>query len=266
MLDVENLLSVAVQAAIAAGNKIMHHYQTDFEVEYKSDDSPLTIADKEAHQTIVSFLESTGFPILSEEGNHADYEIRKNWDTFWLIDPLDGTKEFVKKNGDFTINIALIVRNSPALGVVFVPVHKDLYWGSEKGSYTTKLEQSNSNEAVTTLFQHGKRLPLTSERKNYVIVGSRSHMNEATHKYVEILLKERHDIEFISRGSSLKFCTLAEGNADIYPRFGPTMEWDTAAGHAVAYFAGCTILNADTQQPLIYNKLNLLNPHFIARR
>ncbi len=264
----ENLISKALQAAFKAGEAIMAVYLEPFDVELKPDKSPITIADKTAHAIIAEGLSDTGIPLLSEEGDPVSYEIRKTWEQFWLVDPLDGTKEFVKRNGDFTVNIALINDQKPVFGVVYAPVQGFMYWGSQSGSFRLNLKQLNSTELND--YQRVKllaeKLPCVSEHEQYLVLGSRSHMNAETESFINILKNTYPDLTFVSRGSSLKFCTLAEGGADVYPRFGPTMEWDTAAGHAVAFYAGCDVNQCGNGLPLVYNKPALLNPDFIAER
>lgn len=263
----EELIFATLQTALVAGNAIMDIYREPFDYELKSDNSPLTIADKKAHIIISEGLSGSGIPVLSEEGASISYDIRKNWNQYWLVDPLDGTKEFIKKNGDFTVNIALINEQHPVLGVVYAPVPGYLYWGSESGSFRLKTEQSIAwlFENYLSLKARAEQLPCIHRTNGYLVLGSRSHMNQETELFINSLKAVHPDLSFISRGSSLKFCTLAEGSADVYPRFGPTMEWDTAAGHAVALFAGCTVNQAENDQPLLYNKPSLLNPYFIAR-
>lgn len=267
MILEEKIIIIAIKAAIAAGKEIMKYYDAPFHIEYKKDDSPLTIADKKANEVILSFLKPTQYPILSEEGKQIDFDLRCEWDIFWLVDPLDGTKEFIKKNGDFTVNIALIENGNPIFGVIYTPVQQTLYWGTTKGSFLYNVNKNNDiADSISMLEKDSIRLPFINDRSSFIVVGSRSHMNQVTELFIAKLSNEHSELEFVSRGSSLKFCTLAEGNADIYPRFGPTMEWDTAAGHAIALYAGCKIENAETHQPIIYNKENLLNPYFIAYR
>lgn len=262
-----SVVTKTLQTAFRAGKAIMDIYQQPFEVELKSDNSPLTIADKTAHSIINEGLADTGIPLLSEEGEQISYDIRKNWKQFWLVDPLDGTKEFIKKNGDFTVNIALISNQQPILGVVYAPVPGFIYWGSKSGSFRLNTSQSDLLELENYQFilTMAERLPCISRSEGYLVLGSRSHMNVETESFIRDLQNTHPDISFISRGSSLKFCTLAEGGADIYPRFGPTMEWDTAAGHAVALFAGCSVYQVETGLPVMYNKPSLLNPFFIAQ-
>lgn len=262
----ESLIGKALQTAFRAGKAIMEVYAKPFDFELKSDNSPLTIADKNSHAIIAESLSETGFPLLSEEGAQTDYNIRKNWKQFWLVDPLDGTKEFIKRNGDFTVNIALIIDQQPVFGVVYAPVPGFMYWGSHLGSF--RLDTSQLDIEVIDNYQEFKtyteQLPCISAHEGYLVLGSRSHMNTETESFINNLKILHPDLSFISRGSSLKFCTLAEGGADVYPRFGPTMEWDTAAGHAVAFFAGCSVEQVENGFPLTYNKPSLLNPFFIA--
>ena len=261
-----SLILKVLQTAFQAGKAIMDIYQQPFNVELKADNSPLTIADKTAHAIISERLSDTGIPLLSEEGAQISYDIRKNWDQYWLVDPLDGTKEFIKKNGDFTVNIALISKQLPVFGVVYAPVPGFIYWGSESGSFRLNVKQSGNTvfENFHSLQARAEQLPCVSRQEGYLVLGSRSHMNFETESFIRDLKTTHPNLSFVSRGSSLKFCTLAEGGADVYPRFGPTMEWDTAAGHAVALFAGCSVNQAENGLPVIYNKPSLLNPYFIA--
>jgi len=264
----ESLVIKVLKLAYKAGTAIMDIYQKPFDVELKDDNSPLTIADKTAHMIIAEGLSDTGLPLLSEEGIHLDYENRKKWKDFWLVDPLDGTKEFIKKNGDFTVNIALISNQQPVFGVVYAPVPGFIYWGSSSGSFRLDVKHSADIEFIRSqeLETKAKKLPYILKTDGYLVLGSRSHMNAETELFINDLRKSHPDLTFVSSGSSLKFCTLAEGGADIYPRFGPTMEWDTAAGHAVAIFAGCSVIQADNGLPVVYNKPSLKNPFFIAQR
>ena len=209
-------------------------------------------------------------PLLSEEGRDIPYGERKAWEYYWLVDPLDGTKEFVKRNGEFTVNIALMHRDRPVMGVVLVPVKDILYFASEgTGAFrlagTSALKSQISFEELTGA---AVRLPLKTVTKagTFTAIASRSHMSGETSSFLEGLEKEHGAIEIISAGSSLKFCLVAEGNADIYPRFAPTMEWDTAAGQAIVEQSGGSVLQHGTGVPLRYNKENLLNPWFIVRR
>ena len=266
-MTVEHNINTAIKAAVKAGKKILEIYndpQSDFSIERKADNSPLTIADKASHLLIADFLKDTDIPILSEEGKSVAYEERKVWDLFWLIDPLDGTKEFIKKNGEFTVNIALIENNRPILGVIYVPVSATLYIGTEQlGAW--KVEDASDSMSFDLIKRDGIELPAANSTNPYRIVGSRSHMSNETQQYINNLKTEHPEIEIVSKGSSLKICMVAEGVANEYPRFGPTMEWDTAAGHAIANAAGKKLWHTNFSQELEYNKENLLNPYFIVR-
>ena len=260
------MVNVAIAAALEAGKEIMRIYDDpsqDFGIERKADNSPLTLADKAAHNCIVRHLEPTGIPILSEEGAHLPYEERKAWRRLWIVDPLDGTKEFIKKNGEFTVNIALVEDGNPILGVILVPATGVLYAG-EVGKGAWKETPSNSPSRGRT--QVRESLPIEGEvwRGSFVIVASRSHLTPETEEFIEELCREHGEVQLISSGSSLKICLVAEGKADIYPRFAPTMEWDTAAGDAIARAAGRRVVDANTGQPLTYNKADLHNPWFIV--
>jgi len=261
----DELLRISIQASIVAGNKILEIYNTDFDVEYKADSSPLTMADKNANNVIMSFLETTEIPILSEEGRSIPWEERKNWSKLWIVDPLDGTKEFVKKNDEFTVNIALIENQIPILGVVYAPVLDDLYFGdSQKGAFKI----SNASKVENEDFMHySQKLPQSHKKEYYGVVASRSHLSKETSVFIDKLKTYYKNIKIISKGSSLKLCMIAEGIADNYPRFSPTMEWDTAAGHAVVMASGGKVLQApDLKKEVVYNKENLLNPWFVATR
>lgn len=268
MINMNNLLETAIHASIEAGKKVMEIYSKDFEVEFKEDESPLTIADTASNDVINTYIEQFEIPILSEEGKSIPYKTRKSWTKFWIVDPLDGTKEFVKRNGEFTINIALVENKQPIMGVIYIPVQKILYFGSHQlGSWkveniSSELEKGN----LETFIELGQNLPIDFKRTMYTIVGSKSHLTPETADYIEGLKKEHGDVEVLSRGSSLKITMVAEGAADIYPRFAPTMEWDIAAGHAIAKFAGAGIFHAETGKELTYNSESLLNPWFIVRR
>ena len=266
----KNILMVAIRAAIEAGAKIMSVYtdpDADFEIEKKADNSPLTIADKKAHETISNILCGTDIPILSEEGKKIPYETRKEWNELWIVDPLDGTKEFIKKNGEFTVNIAYVNNGIPQAGVIYIPVREELYIGDcELGAFKLDNIKSISNEeTLPSLISRAYRLPIKEERKDFVVVASRSHLSAETEEFIGKMRALHTSIETISKGSSLKLCLIAEGKADIYPRFAPTMEWDTAAGHAIIRAAGKEVYHTDEITPLTYNKEDLLNPWFIAK-
>jgi len=270
----QDLIQV-IRAALDAGDAIMDVYQTDFTVETKQDDSPLTQADKAAHAVIMRYLQTTGIPVLSEEGKALPVAERTSWQTLWIVDPLDGTKEFIKKNGEFTVNIALVTAGVPVLGVVFAPDRQRLYFGSKnRGAFLiddpahiAKLRQQLTGADFKDLLNQARKLPLGDLRdKPYTVVGSRSHATPELTRFVDAKRQEFGKVDFIPAGSSLKICLVAEGRADIYPRLGPTMEWDTAAGHAVARYAGARVYEHESGAPLTYNKENLLNPWFVVER
>lgn len=248
-MDVE--IDKVIDIAKKAGKATLDVYEKDFSVDYKEDESPLTEADKASDSLIREGLSSLypSIPLLSEEGKEMPYFERKEWKRFWLIDPLDGTKEFIKKNGEFTVNIALICEGKPVLGVVYAPVDDVLYYGYEEGSFRRKKGKD-------------EKLPMSFDKDKMIVVASRSHFNDETKKFIESMGK---DYELVSRGSSLKLCAVAEGSADIYPRLGPTMEWDTGAAHAVCRFAGKNVVRFEDGGELEYNKENLLNPWFVVK-
>lgn len=247
---IESILEVACEA----GKRILDIYNMDdFGVEAKADESPLTKADLAAHEHIVASLEALtpDIPVLSEESKGISYEDRKDWKTFWLVDPLDGTKEFIKRNGEFTVNIALIEDGQATMSVVHIPVENISYWGV-KGEGAFKRE-NGTDIAIKSAAN------LVSPMR---IVASRSHMGAETAAFLENL-KQDHEVEIVSKGSSLKLCLLAEDKADLYPRLGPTMEWDTAAAQCIVEQAGGQVTTLEGE-PLCYNKENLLNPFFMV--
>jgi len=252
--NLQELLPLAILAAQAAAIEILDVYHLDdFKTEAKSDQSPLTQADKKAHAIITSRLQSAKLPILSEEGRDIPHQERMSWEYFWMVDPLDGTKEFIKRNGEFTVNIALIHRHKPVLGVVTVPVSGDLFYASQgTGAFVRRNDQ---------IIPLPLRNPIDLAQPGIRVVASRSHMSEETKEFIQSL----HDPHLVSQGSSLKFMLLAEGKADVYPRFAPTMEWDTAAAHAIVNEVGISVLQKDSYEPLQYNKPDLLNPYFICK-
>ena len=265
--EMESILpDLILHAAIEAGERILEIYnREDFDIELKDDKSPLTLADKESHHKIIEFLKQTPYPVISEESKSDAYSIRSQWPQYWLIDPLDGTKEFIKQNGEFTVNIALIRNGKPVMGVVYAPVKRWLYIGIEaEGAWKLELED---DKLPSNWKEKGQQLPIPTDRnRKFTVVGSRSHASEATDAFVAELEAKHGELDFLSMGSSLKLCLVAEGKADIYPRLAPTMEWDTAAGDAVARGAGCQVVQYENGEPLQYNKENLLNPWFIVRR
>lgn len=251
----KELLATAIKAALDAGRDIMEIYddpEADFGIERKADNSPLTRADKAAHARIMTYLEPTGIPVLSEEGAHLPYDERRTWQRLWIVDPLDGTKEFIKRNGEFTVNIALVEDCAPVMGVIYVPVKQQLYYGIV-GEGATKEEEGVKSS-----------LPLPAGERAFTVVASRSHLSSETADFIDNLRREHPDLELVSSGSSLKICLVAEGRADIYPRHAPTMEWDTAAGDAIARAAGREVVDAMTDEPLRYNKEDLHNPWFVV--
>lgn len=268
-MNYANYLYIAIRAAVDAGKSIMDIYNDpamDFEIEKKADNSPLTKADKAAHSLIFNALSTTPFPVLSEEGKEIPFKERSKWKTLWIVDPLDGTKEFIKRNGEFTVNIALVEKGVPVLGVIYVPVRKELYFAADSvGAFKFSGIDSSSQPSIDELKQKAIRLPMSMAHQGVVVVASRSHQTEQTTSFIENLRKQGKPVTLISSGSSLKICLVAEGSADIYPRFAPTMEWDTAAGHAIAKAAGCNIYQVDEKTPLTYNKADLLNSWFIVK-
>lgn len=267
-----------IQASIEAGKAILEVYHTDFSVDHKADDSPLTLADRRSHQTIAPVLKRTNIPVMSEEGRNIPYEERKHWERLWIVDPLDGTKEFIKRNDEFTVNIALVEAGKPQIGIIYVPVGGVLYLAHPEAGAVKVADGTILDDVLAASpDKHGKMLDellLKSEKltcspagnREYTIVGSRSHATPELQAFVEEQESKRGRVTFISAGSSLKFCQVAEGNADIYPRLGPTMEWDTAAGQAIVQHAGGEVLLWNSDQPLRYNKPDLLNPNFVVQR
>ena len=253
-------IDAIIQIAIDAGKATLEIYEQDFEVIQKADDSPLTLADKKSNAVIIDGLKQLQvggeLPIISEETKLLPYSERKDWEFFWLIDPLDGTKEFIKKNGEFTINIALVQGNTPVLGVIYVPVQDITYYAIEgKGAF--KIVGNGQAEKLS--------LRTLNKGEELLIVASRSHSSPEVEAYVADKKKEFANVDYVAAGSSLKFCLLADGKADVYPRLAPTMEWDTGAGHIIAKEAGAEVLVYGESHELQYNKENLLNPHFIVK-
>ncbi|MDD6210557.1 MAG: 3'(2'),5'-bisphosphate nucleotidase CysQ [Bacteroidales bacterium] len=265
----QHLLTLAIQAAIQAGNTILSVYdgpEATRIVLQKENDTPLTIADQKAHAAICGELRNTPYPLLSEEGKDIPFTERSAWKRFWMVDPLDGTKEFLKRNGQFTVNIALIEDAIPVLGVIYQPTEDLLYYAAQGiGACKCTAARRKWKNSLPLLIGESVKLPVERKTSAYTIVASRSHLSDETQKFIEKLRNEHGKIETVSVGSSLKICMVAEGSADIYPRFAPTMEWDTAAGDAIARCAGKHILHSETAEPLRYNKPNLLNDWFIVK-
>jgi 3'(2'), 5'-bisphosphate nucleotidase len=251
-MNLQHLIEPVVAAATRAGTAILEIYATDFDVEAKDDESPLTQADMAAHRTIMAGLKelTPDIPVVSEESGLPEFEVRRQWQRYWLVDPLDGTREFVKRNGEFTVNIALIEEHRPVLGVVHVPVSGKTYIGVAGLGSELRLP-NGERHAISVVIESASPVR---------VVGSRSHRGASLDAFLEKLA----DFEMVPMGSSLKFCLVAEGAADIYPRLGPTSEWDTAAAQAVVEQAGGTVLQLDGN-PLNYNaKPDILNPHFMV--
>ncbi|MFH0893150.1 MAG: 3'(2'),5'-bisphosphate nucleotidase CysQ [Bacteroidota bacterium] len=262
-MNLQNLIESAIIASVDAGKEILQIYNSEeLGVELKSDLSPLTLADKAAHELIVNKLRSSGFPVVSEEGEIPGYSERSNYDYYWLLDPLDGTKEFINKNGEFTVNIALLKGNILLAGVVYVPVHDLLYFSFPEGK-AYKLENA-SLEVVTNITRSAEVLPLLQDISAYTIIASRSHLNQETLCWIAEARVKHAEIQLISAGSSMKFCRLAEGAAHVYPRFGRTAEWDTAAGHAILKASGGRVVDAKSKEEIQYNKPEMYNQGFIA--
>jgi len=252
ILHNSQLIDELIAISKEAGEAILKVYNSDFDYQIKDDLSPLTEADKISHHIICKKLTeiTPDIPIISEEGSSISFDIRSSWKKYWLIDPLDGTKEFLKKNGEFTVNIALIENNTPILGVIYVPVTKEIFWGSaSNGSFYSKGED------------HKEKLNVSKKiKKPLTILASKSHHSEQ----LDSLLNQIKDYNLINKGSSLKFCLVALGKADIYLRLGPTSEWDTAAGEAIITFANGHIVNTEGLALKYNSKESFLNPHFIV--
>lgn len=240
-----------------AGDAILQVYEgKNIAVEFKSDESPLTLADKKSNDVINKGLKShfPSIPIISEENHEIRYSDRKNWEVCWIVDPLDGTKEFIKRNGEFTVNIGLAFHSRIVMGIIYVPVSKETYIG-RKGEGAWHIDA----DGIKTKLQVSK-----PDNGTFIMAASRSHPSEAFDRYKNNRIKNFQDIEFINAGSSLKFCLVASGEAHEYPRLGPTMEWDTAAGQAIVEAAGGQVLAYPSGNPLMYNKEDLHNPNFIV--
>ncbi|MBI6117460.1 3'(2'),5'-bisphosphate nucleotidase CysQ [Salegentibacter maritimus] len=256
---------LAIQASVEAGLEILQIYKAgDFQVKQKEDHSPVTRADKKANKIIIDTLKTTGIPIISEENEQIDYSERKKWDFCWIVDPLDGTKEFIKKSGEFTVNIALIENNKPVFGVIYIPVSKELYFGDVKAQKSFKTIVKDKLE-IDGFLKNVVEIAPGVAQNTISVAGSRSHINQETLDFIEGIKEEyEQEVKVIPKGSSLKFCLLAEGLVDVYPRLGPTMEWDTAAGHAICKAVGLAVIDKKTELEMIYNREKLLNNSFIV--
>ncbi|GED23448.1 3'(2'),5'-bisphosphate nucleotidase CysQ [Halomonas halmophila] len=251
----DNMRDRLLAGVEAAGREVLTVYNRTYEVETKDDDSPLTEADMAAHHALVALLETVTpeVPVLSEESGEIPFETRRSWERYWLIDPLDGTKEFIKKNGEFTLNVALVENGDPVFGIVHAPV-LDTSWIGQVGQGATKIEKGTTREIQVRALPEAGAEP-------WKVVGSRSHGSDEFEAFCARLPEH----ERVSMGSSLKLCLVAEAEADLYPRLAPTCEWDTAAAQAVVIAAGGQVLNAETLEPLRCNQQDsVLNPHFIV--
>ena len=260
------LLDIAIKAALDAGEKIMTIYNNEaIQVQRKADDSPLTQADVASHNIIVAQLAKTQIPVLSEEGRDIPYAERKHWEQLWIVDPIDGTKEFIKRNGEFTVNIALIENQKPLMGVIYAPVLGDLYFSSAAlGAFKIHLKD-HKVDYIETLIKQATALPVQQTLPYYTVVASRSHRNQATNNFISQLEHQHQKVATLAVGSSLKLCMVAEGKAHCYPRCAPTMEWDTAAGQAICEAAGFQVLDWETQEPVLYNREVLTNGWFVVK-
>lgn len=267
--EIQRLLMVAVNATVKAGALIMEVYNSrDFKVILKSDKTPLTLADRLAHESIKESLGKTFIPVLSEEGRNILYEERRSWEYFWIVDPVDGTREFIRRNGEFTVNIALLRDGYPLIGVIYVPAADDLYFSCGNGcAFKVPHIQPVREPQIdyNTLIANGIKLPIARPDHSLIVVESRSYTSAETHAYIDELRKTHDNVELLSIGSSLKMCLLAEGKADIYPRLSMSSEWDTAAGQAIVEGAGMQVLEYGTNKRLRYNKETLVNPWFVIK-
>lgn len=272
--ELKPLIDAAIEAALSAGREILTVYRTDFATEEKADKSPLTEADKRAHQAITTALRTTGLPVLSEEGKEVALHERQGWQRYWLVDPLDGTKEFIKRNGEFTVNIALMERDfrpagplgsaQPIAGVLYAPVKDLLFFSWQGGGAYRQHAATTARGGAYERALSSDRLPVPHALDAFTIVASRSHKSPETEAYIARKEREHGKVSLTSMGSALKICLVAEGAADAYPRYAPTMEWDTAAGHAIANEAGRQLIDITTNEPMRYNKASLVNNWFIV--
>lgn len=263
----KNILEHAIAAALLAGKSIMQIYHAEIEIEYKEDASPVTQADRAADAIIRASLKKLEIPFITEETKTSAFQVRKNWQQCWIVDPIDGTKEFIKRNGEFTVNIALVENKKPILGVIYAPSLNELFFAEkDTGAFHIKIQRKDL-EQLTAAQIIAQATPIRasfSPSQKLVVLCSRSHHNEPTKRFIDQLKLNYPNLQEQTLGSSLKFCRLAEGKAQVFPRFLTTMEWDTAAGHIICNEAGVELYDADTKKPLIYNKPNLKNPSFVA--
>lgn len=258
--DIHTFIPPVLKACVEASEAIMHIYQTGFDPHLKADGSPVTKADILSNSILKNALEKTGIPTIMEESINSPYEIRKNWENVWIVDPLDGTKEFIKKNGEFAICIALVHQNKPVLGFIVSPVKEEIvFGGKELPVRLVSFNDLGNSESWKTI------TPRTDVNRPLKIAGSRSHHSKRDLQFNQSIRELFGEVEFIQKGSALKFFDLALGKADLYPRFAPTMEWDIAAGQAIIEALGGTVVDTETNQALVYNKENLYNPYFIVK-
>jgi len=257
----ENLIKTIIQAASAGMEAIRSVVRSDLQTEQKADWSPVTEADRRSHKAIQWILSETGIPVVSEEGADIPFSIRKDYKLCWMVDPLDGTKEFIKGSDEYTINIALLDQGKPILGLIAIPERNLFYLGSKSTGAIRFNHDGIDQDGWPSVFD---KLPEHQQTSKLRVIASRSHLNDSTANYIEQLRKKHGELDFVQAGSALKFCLLAEGNADVYPRFSPCMEWDTAAGHVLLNLCGKKLLAWPGDEELVYNKENLLNPDFIA--
>ena len=266
---ITELCKLTIAASIEAGKEIMKVYHSEHQnISSKGDDSPLTQADLNSNAKIVEYLKDTGIPVISEEIKNIDFKERKDWNECWIIDPMDGTKEFVNRNGEFTVNIALLRNGVLEIGVIYAPVLNTLYFTDQDTLVAYKSSVAWDQEyAIDQVIAQSVKLTPQKDAQQLKIVASKSHLNQETKDYIESASqKDSRTLEMVSVGSSLKFCLVAEGKAEVYPRFGPTMEWDTAAGQAICEAAGVQVTSMEYGLPLQYNKEDLYNPFFLVHQ
>lgn len=259
-----DLINIAIIAALDAGKLVMQYFnQTDKKIKLKWNFTPVTKADKEASILIIKLLKDTNIPIISEEEKIPSYDIRKTWDSFWIIDPIDGTNDFINGGKDFTVNIALVEGNDVKLGIIYVPVTGELFYGLDNvGSFKHTVK----NHFIDTkeLFKNENKINPTTYTDDLTIVASRSYINRKTQLFINDVKQYYDNFCIINRGSSLKFCLVAEGSANLYPRLSKINEWDIAAGHAIAKAAGCFIIQPDGISEVKYNSKRLCSPCFFV--
>lgn len=264
-----DLLQLAMNAAVKGGEEILRIYETDFRVETKSDNTPVTAADKLSGKSIAKVLLQSGYPVISEEELVPPYTVRNKYERVWIVDPLDGTKEYVKRNGEFAVNIALVENNQPIIGVIYAPVLQSMYFG-RKGNGSFKLQGEHISKALgaeteALMLRDSSRLPIEALPKDYTVIASRSHLSREVNHRLDQLRNLYGTVDILYVGSSIKQCWVAEGKAHEYPRYGPTMEWDTAAGQCILEEAGSRLIDLVTELPMRYNKEDLRNNFFIAK-